>query len=386
MGHPINFYFSEGNDVLPSVSVVTDPAYTVMVIDGTATFQEFAMQAFNGVVPPTNYGILGTLPLWYQWSQWATSAAIAAGANPNAPIMIVGHSAGGATAAVVAARYRHGIPNREIKYLTFASPKAMDARGTALLNRCEGIAIANIDDPVTAIPPNLVLFDPFRPLYPLLNMNPWALWHRDPRQVVMNEDGDLNVNQTPILDFVTMGQFIFNVVNHLEFPTFNEHRTGGYLARTLRRCPQGGWPLPPDFPPIIIEGGFVAFNDLVIPPFVGGGAELTGDCYSPIWMVDYCGISCGDCSPVGPGTWFYDQEPFPLLSTHWLCVDCPAYELRFLNPGTDLIYDPLRDDYYQDGHDGHAAKIHPDCLLVHPPLGTLLLSGGGLVGSGDAGL
>lgn len=117
-----------GTTLLPPVCTVVHPQFSIIICAGTENFQQLATQAFLSIRRPTNYGILSTHPLWYNASNWVNDFAVADGVDENKPVLLVGHSYGGATASILAARYRAANPLRQVRYITYGCPKIGDVR------------------------------------------------------------------------------------------------------------------------------------------------------------------------------------------------------------------------------------------------------------------
>jgi len=92
--------------LMPAVTTVVTPTVGIIVLDGTRDFQQLALQALTSIVTPTNFGVVGTVPLWWNASSYINTLAQADGITATMPVMIVGHSYGGAVALTLAARYR----------------------------------------------------------------------------------------------------------------------------------------------------------------------------------------------------------------------------------------------------------------------------------------
>lgn len=231
-----------GTDTMPAFACVITTRWSLVIIQGTETNTQLAMQVVSSFSPGVNIGIGSTMPLWYQASTYVSEKLAEEGALANRPIMIVGYSYGGAVAHLLSARYRHASPTRPIRFLTFASPKPGDARLVNLMRECEGISIANDNDIVPSCPPDRGTIAPFAGflLYPLLLL--WDNWERPPNQARLDADGTLHPNGVSTLDYHTIVRILENIVQAESLDVTHEHRLPQYIARFQRRCPMPLWP------------------------------------------------------------------------------------------------------------------------------------------------
>jgi len=275
-----------GTTLLPDVITIIHPRFSIAIVDGTSNFQQLALQAFQSIIAPTDFGILSTLPLWYSASNHILSVLNADGWPAQRPFFGVGHSYGAAAVLNVVARLRAGFPNLRLRFLTFGCPKIGDQRFVDLLRKTEGYAIANDSDIATVIPPSITLLSPILVLFPLEPLTNYLSWFPPPFGQLQLDAGVLVPNGTAPLDTPTLIELITNAVLGEEQEPIAEHRMGSYLQRIRKRCPLGE---PPVVMPVatghIVWGGFDR-NDLLSlmvwtarPSFVHqvrGARALTG--------------------------------------------------------------------------------------------------------------
>lgn len=228
---------------LPNVTVCKMPKFTIVVVDGTRDFQFFAMQAFGVINPPTNIGIFSTFPAWYATGQYVESVINAQGAHNGKPIFFAGHSYGAVSADTLMARYRAGLPDRVIRSISFGAPKPGDLRLQELLASCPGISLANVDDIVCSVSPNLFTTFPIVALFPLLALSNWFSWVREPNRARQNIDGSLSFNVDPIIDTPLLTHLTTQIVLGDPFDVVDPHFIDSYRVRILTRCPNPAWPI-----------------------------------------------------------------------------------------------------------------------------------------------
>ena len=162
LGPATTVQFFLGTSALPDMCVAKTNTCSVIVIDGTTTFQQGALQAFMGIDLPFNFGAFGTQPLWYTASTHASNNLVAAGIDVTKPIMIAGHSYGGACASVLMARILGSGRTQPFRMITYGNPKPGDERLRQILESADAIHLANDDDVVTALGPDLLELGRFK--------------------------------------------------------------------------------------------------------------------------------------------------------------------------------------------------------------------------------
>jgi pimeloyl-ACP methyl ester carboxylesterase len=291
LGNSPTITYHPGTSLLPDVVTVVWPTGAIACVDGTNNFQQLAAQAFLSIIPPTNIGLYGSLALWYAASSWVNNILNADGVNPDAPVILVGHSYGAAAVANLGARYRAANADRAINFLTFGGTKPGDQRLQNLLASCPGLALADDDDPIPALPPNNLLVYPVALALGQLGLLVWDEWQRMPNQALQASNGFLTFNQEATLGFATLLNFAQRAIAGQPLPVFPGHEIDDYAARILTRCPFPEWPVDPPLWDFLtghpkarggaLGGGKVSLN--LKPRAKGGalGSGLTG-AFKPI--------------------------------------------------------------------------------------------------------
>lgn len=243
--------------LLPSVTTAVSVDCSFVWVDGTVNYQQFAMQALYSGIPPQNQGSFSTSGFWYRASSWVHAKLEIAGADPDKPIFLCGHSYGATAALILAARYRQWNEDREIRYLTYGCPHIGDTRLHNLLRTIPGIALSNDVDLVTAIPPDLqVLIAVFNVLayLPMLN---WPTWRVVPNRSMMDDNGIQTADTEPILDYPTLRAMTLRVIANLPYPQIVGHNIEEYFRRIDLRCSAAEWPLKESDYAKLFEDGFI---------------------------------------------------------------------------------------------------------------------------------
>lgn len=232
-----------GNDTMPAVATVVTPTFSIAVVDGTRNFQQIALQALTSIRRPTNRGELSTIPLWWDASQWVHDHLVADGADATKPVLLAGHSYGGAACLILAARYRHANEDRVVKAITFGTPKPGDIRLIALLHRCETWNFANDSDLATVFPPDAETLLPVMIALGAPQLAVWTEWERPPHVRVMDAMGHLSPGPPPLLDFSTLLAIAEDVLAFETISPIQGHSITTYINRIETRCGQPEWPV-----------------------------------------------------------------------------------------------------------------------------------------------
>ncbi len=234
-----------GNASLPEMCVAKTSTCSVIVIDGTTTFQQIALQAFMGINLPVNFGLIDTQPLWYAASSQAVSNLNAAGIDTTKPIMIAGHSYGGAAATVLYARLLLSGNQGPFRMITFGNPKPGGQLLRTVLEGGTAIHLANDDDLVTALGPDLLELAPVQITLPLPVLSNWTHWKRPLNQVRQDINGVLSPNVGVLLDYATLLALATNAIAHIQPNPITGHTIPEYARRIRVRCPNPEYPVSP---------------------------------------------------------------------------------------------------------------------------------------------
>jgi pimeloyl-ACP methyl ester carboxylesterase len=240
VGPVISFHKSDG--VFNGVCTVTSATWQLVLFDGTRNAQQFALQAFNAIAGPQDFGGISTNPFWFDASTVAMAKMIGDGQAAGMRLMCVGHSYGGAVACLVAARNRQADALRAVVYMTFGCPKIGDLRFVNVLQTCKGICISNDGDIVTILPPDAKTLAPILPLFPAFDLLLWARWHRPMPQALLFPDGHFQPNAQVPTDTATILALVADVIAQQSFDPVTQHFLVGYVGRLYARCPDCCFP------------------------------------------------------------------------------------------------------------------------------------------------
>lgn len=213
------------------------------ILDGTQNAQELALQAFIFPAGPVSFGPFSSHPFWFGAATYVINLLRAAGMNASERFMLAGHSYGSAVTYNVLARFRHWEPDRELKYLTFASPKIGDERMVRLIQSCDGIAIINDSDFVSILPPDRLTIAPFLSIFTQSLLLLYTEWWRPPNQWLLDIDGGFTANTVPLIDHYTLLSLLAEVFEGRVLDPSTSHRMPEYVGRLETRCPDVCWPI-----------------------------------------------------------------------------------------------------------------------------------------------
>jgi pimeloyl-ACP methyl ester carboxylesterase len=237
--------YHDGGGVWPNLWTCITPSCSIAVMNGTQNFQQAATQAFLAIISPQDLGGFSGSWFYYNGSSFVQKCLEDDGADFSKPIMLAGHSYGGAVCAMLAARYYGSKGAQSVRLLTFGAPKVGDQRLQQQLGNQYGLALANDDDLVTALPPDKVTLYPVALFLGLPLLYVWDQWYRLPNQYLQDVNGHLSANNSPILDFQTLLNYTNRALAHLQLPTITAHYIDEYRRRIEARCPQPTWPVSP---------------------------------------------------------------------------------------------------------------------------------------------
>lgn len=240
-----------GASSFPGVLIGTCEDWTIVVVSGTTNGVQWFAQITSSLAMSNQFTPGG--------AAYRTSAFYAAGganlarlvvqyATPNRPILMAGHSYGGALCNVAALTLCETEGYEEVWLASFGAPRSGDGAAATLLGRSVAgiISVINDLDPVPRTPPwanEAVMF-----LFPELPWSYWQQWADNPNRRGLSADGRLSANPTSYLSF---GIYVW-ILTHLgqidPAGAFEEHGSDFYADRlALLNC-AGEPPMPPPPP------------------------------------------------------------------------------------------------------------------------------------------
>lgn len=141
-------------DPINGAVIATNNDFTIIAMPGSTNAGQWLAQIMSFTGPPLNFGRYGTTQFWENAANAQMTRLQTLGDGPTKPILVAGHSYGGAVACVLAAKLLIANPGRDVRLLTFGSPKPGDIRLRELMSRSIRLHFANPLDPVPVCPPD----------------------------------------------------------------------------------------------------------------------------------------------------------------------------------------------------------------------------------------
>lgn len=287
---------------LPSIVTMVTPDYSVCVIDGSRTPQQFAAQALYGLVGPQNFGVFGTSAFWYGASQYALLKLTNDGGDPTKPMLFVGHSYGAVVAALCAVRALTQEPFGKRSLLTFGMPKPGDERLTLLLQGLRASHISNDDDAVTILPPRVNELYPLLPLFTPAILTLWPRWETADAHFVFDPDGNVTRGQANELDYYVLSTIITRALAPIAMLPIVAHTIAEYARRIDLQCPKQ---VIPANGALVLSGRVSPADGRMLmkaPAIATGGLQFRGERDKP-------GKTCGDALEIVLGNTYSGTWP-----------------------------------------------------------------------------
>lgn len=132
------------------------PAPWVFVCAGTVNALQWLAQISYGFSAPRDFGTYSSHFFWEGLAQVINGIMLDFTPDPAQPIILVGHSLGGAVCALIAAKLRQFAPNRSIQLLLSGCPRAGDRRLMDILATCNVVSLATEEDIICSCPFELI--------------------------------------------------------------------------------------------------------------------------------------------------------------------------------------------------------------------------------------
>jgi pimeloyl-ACP methyl ester carboxylesterase len=220
-----------GASTVPGSIIGVRPDFTVVWISGTTTPEQAALQVLYAPFLIQFLGPWSTSPFWFLASLAIESRIDAAGVFPILPIVLVGHSYGGAIANILAARYRFGRALRRVQSLTFGAPKSGDLSFQLVMQTVTSVQMQNVGDPVCSLPPGLIELLPLIPLFPLVFTSAYAQYASNPGAWQLANDGSISGGNGGFLAFDLLSGIISKAVANMPQDLYPAHAIAEYVRR-----------------------------------------------------------------------------------------------------------------------------------------------------------
>lgn len=225
----VSFVADDPSSAIPGSLIGISPREQIVIISGTTTQAQLVFQLLYGIVGVVDYGRYATIAQWQIAADAITTRMNAAGVDLSKPIVLVGHSYGGAVASLIAASIRFSHPTADVSLLTFGAPLPGDQRVADLLRPIRQIHLATTTDPVPASPPTGVWLLPFFLLAPAPLYNRWALVSGDRPITLLDPSGLMVEGQPWIVSFPILSDLATTAIAGAGYPSLPGHEIKYYL-------------------------------------------------------------------------------------------------------------------------------------------------------------
>lgn len=242
LGPETTFTFVPAFDLIPAMGIVVTPQYTLVFVSGTTQYQQLALQALGGLQGPQNFGNVSTTQLWFTLSSYILAAIESAGSDSTKPILLAGHSYGGAGCAVLAIRLAMGNPLRPVRIIAWGMPKPCDQAGIDQLVALEHVFVVNEGDFVPLLPLSRDQTAWFDQLVGANVLQGWSQWQSPPTVLIQSLDGRKRIDVPPSLGFNTLLPIVTDAITFQPVAPIQPHRNRTYIERSCLMCDCPRWP------------------------------------------------------------------------------------------------------------------------------------------------
>lgn len=207
------------------------PQGTVAVVSGTTTFEQLALQAMYAGAGAVSVGPFKANFLHYQAANILSNKLAAAGVGAAEPIVLVGHSLGGAMCLILAGLYLAFNTNRQVELLTFGCPRVGNRQLRDILEARRQCNYANVGDPVPGLPPIGIELLPLLTISPALFLLQWGAFSTNGGQRMLYADGRIVESSESVLGVTRLFQLAALAIAGSPFPFDADHDVTEYAAR-----------------------------------------------------------------------------------------------------------------------------------------------------------
>lgn len=223
-------FVANPSGLVPGSFIGIYPNYALVFISGTTDADQVGVQAMQFLAGPVDQGFYSASPLYQAAALTVHNRCVLAGLDPSLPVMLVGHSYGGATAIVLGAIYKLAQPGRQVQVLTFGAPKPGDQRLADIADAHRMIQVQGIGDPIVATPPSSWWLPVVEPLAGAGLAGRWILFRRGTHRVVVGNQG-IQEFEGEIGDFQQMVALVRAALGLTGVPSFVPHGIAVYSDR-----------------------------------------------------------------------------------------------------------------------------------------------------------
>lgn len=227
----VTFLADSPTSPLSGYLIGISPTQQVVLSSGTTNQQQWTGQLLYGALGPTPYGMYATNAQWQANAQALITAMNVAGVDPAKPLILTGHSYGGATVQVVAAEILIAHPQAPIQLLTFGAPRAGDTRLYAIIHDLPQVHFASVGDPIPAIPPVGVELYPWFLVAPGPLYSQWSSVGKPRAVALLNNDGTVSFGDPYLFSYANAYNAALAGIAADPLPVYAAHLMSYYADR-----------------------------------------------------------------------------------------------------------------------------------------------------------
>lgn len=222
--------------IYPKWAVGSDGTWNLVLIGGTTTLEQLALQSLSLTFVPVYYNGYYTCNLWNLAAEAILNTMSINGFDMDKPTLIAGYSYGGAVTALVGERLYTGNPERDVRLVTYGMPKPGSA---VLVNRLRPLLQVHWEvegDPVPLVPPRFASLAPFLPLLPGFVVSNWNRFDFLPNRVRLLLAGGAVAVGGEVWEIEALATLVQYALVPISLPLFPLHDLEAYGVLLTALC------------------------------------------------------------------------------------------------------------------------------------------------------
>lgn len=232
--------FWDGGPLFPPSSIVARTRCTTFVVSaGTTTTDQLWSQSLYAATGPQNFGPFSTVATWMDAARYFSEKINEIG-GASLPLVLAGHSYGGAACAVLAALSKYWAPSKVVRMITYGSPRPGDQRISDWLARVAQTNLQNEEDIVPQLPPNPFGAFGLVPILGTILARQWEFLASPQRNFLLRPDGTTEQRNSPTVDDLLIQNFARLIAGDEDLPAIPAHMITSYLDSLYSQAPPLG--------------------------------------------------------------------------------------------------------------------------------------------------
>jgi len=239
-GTDTHLYENDTNSIFSSYGIAKRGRECHIYIDGTRNLSQVLLQAYHLTAGPTNQGPFEAAEIYWQNANRILDRASLIGCGTCDRWVLIGHSYGGATAAVAAAMLRVANPLRDIAVMSEGAPRAGGRRLIEVLRSVDQRHYRRPLDPIPLLPPQSTSgLSGFDAVFLLIAFTQWAAWggfYDYESTFVLLPDGSLGEENFNPPSSDLMSTIALQLWNNTAVASYAEHWLTAYERELALAC------------------------------------------------------------------------------------------------------------------------------------------------------